>query len=174
MPPYIKVLGTARAPFRVGGQQVSSKAAITLDLGDPKTRQEFAHHVGIGRAVSLGDVAPATSGSTVKGAVVTPTKGTTARGLDVTSGSVRVSGGTSVNIAATTVAFGAADATNPRVDIVQVVDATGVVSVKAGTAGATPAVPSPDASNTALAAVYVPANATSASWVNDIRPLPVV
>jgi hypothetical protein len=176
MPPYIRFVGTSRAPFRVGGQQITSKNVTVLDLGDPKTRQEVAHHVAIGRGLSLGFHTPSVGNVTVitSGGVVTPTKGTTVRGLDVSAGQLRVAGGTTQAIAATTVAFGAAHASLPRIDVVQVADATGVVTVQAGTAAANPTVPAPAASNTTLAAVYIPANATVASWINDLRPLPAV
>lgn len=175
MPPYVKVQGTTRAPFRVNGQKVTNKGAITLDLGDPKTRLEYAHHVAIGRIISVGSVAPAVAGTVVtKGGVVTPTTSATVRGLDVTAGTTRVAAGTLNNFLATTVAFGAADPTNPRVDLVIVSDTTGAISVVAGTAGVIPAAPAAGAGNTALAAVYIPATAVVASWINDVRPLPPV
>lgn len=175
MAPFIKVQGLARRPIRIGGKRVTSKNMVTLDLGKAQTRQELGHHVAIGQLLPLDFVVPAVSGTVVvTGGDVYTTAGTTARGLDVTAGTTRTSGGTAHDFTAGTVAFGAADATNPRVDLVQVHDTTGVVTVKAGTAAPNAAPPAADASNTALAHVYVPANATKPAWINDVRPRPGV
>lgn len=174
MPPFVNVRGLQRTAVRVGGQRVTNKATVTLDLGDPEVRKSVAHHSAIGQLVVFGERLPANTAVTVitQGGVVTETAGATARGLDVSAGTLKVAAGTTQAIAAQTVAFGAADATNPRVDLVVVTDATGVASVVAGTARATgPAAPAAAGGTTPLAEVYVPALATKASWIRDVRPL---
>lgn len=60
----------------------------------------------------------------------------------------------------------AANGSNPRVDIAQV-DTDGTITIKAGTAAASPACPSPDANNIFLAAVWV--GPSSASTVGDMN-----
>lgn len=174
MPPFVIVRGLSRRALRIGGQRITNKADVTIDLGDPTTRRDVGHHSAIGQLTVVGDRLPAATAVTVitQGGVVTETAGTTARGLDVSAGTLKVAAGTTQAIAAQTVAFGAADATNPRVDLVVVADASGTASVVAGTARATgPAAPAAGAGNTALAEVYVPANATKPSWIRDVRPL---
>ena len=79
--------------------------------------------------------------------------------LAVASGSVAVDGAQAA-VTAGNVAIGAADATNPRFDLV-VVNGAGAKSVLAGAAAANPAFPSVGTANVVLAAVYVPAAATS-------------
>ena len=79
--------------------------------------------------------------------------------LAVASGSVAVDG-IQAAVTAGNVAIGAADATNPRFDLV-VVNGAGAKSVLAGTAAATPAFPAVGTANVVLAAVYVPAAATA-------------
>ena len=63
-------------------------------------------------------------------------------------------------------AIGAADATNPRFDLI-VVSTAGTVSVVAGTAAASPVFPDPG-SDVVLAAVYVPATETAIEAANII------
>lgn len=174
MAPFAVVRGLARRPIRIGGQRVTNKSDVTIDLGDATTRRDLAHHSAIGQVTVVSDRLPANTAITVivSGGVVSETTGTTTRGLDVSAGSLKVAAGTTQAIAAQTVAFGAADATNPRVDLVVVADATGVASVVAGTARATgPAAPAAGAGNTPLAEVYVPPTAVKASWIRDVRPL---
>lgn len=62
-------------------------------------------------------------------------------------------------VAASTVTIGAADATNPRIDLV-VVNASGALAVRAGTAAANPKPPARTANDVIIAAIFVPATAT--------------
>lgn len=183
MAQLVQVRGTVRSGTRINGVTVSSRATQTFDLDDPKTRQELGHHVAIGRAVVVGNRNPATTAITVvQGINDLRTTFTGARGattspggtltLDVAAGTLLLAGGTTQAVAAVNaLATTAADATNPRIDIVQVSDA-GVVSYKAGTARATgPAAPAPDATNTALYEVTVPPSGSSRSvTLRDVRP----
>jgi len=63
-------------------------------------------------------------------------------------------------VAAADVTIGAAHATNPRIDLI-VVNSSGALAVRAGTAAAAPKPPARSANDVVLAAVYVPANDTS-------------
>jgi hypothetical protein len=76
--------------------------------------------------------------------------------VDVAAGTVKV-GAVQAAVAGGNVAVGAADATYPRFDLVEVSSA-GAVSIKAGTPAANPVFPSITASRVVLAAIYVPAN----------------
>lgn len=70
----------------------------------------------------------------------------------------------------TNLAIGAADGTNPRIDLV-VVNSSGVLAVRAGTADAAPKPPARTANDVVLAAIYVPASDTtiSSNQITDMR-----
>lgn len=63
-----------------------------------------------------------------------------------------------------------ANATNPRIDLV-VINSSGAIAVRAGTAAAAPKPPSRTANDVVLCAVYVPANDTtiSSTQITDMR-----
>lgn len=63
-------------------------------------------------------------------------------------------------VAANTVTIGTADATNPRFDLI-VVDSSGALQVRAGTAAASPKPPARTANDVVLGVVYVPAGDTA-------------
>ncbi len=90
---------------------------------------------------------------------------------EVAKGAV-LSNGVLYAIAASTVTIGTADATNPRIDLV-VVNSSGTLAVRAGTAAAAPKPPARTANDVVLAAVYVPANDTAigTSQITDMRML---
>lgn len=90
---------------------------------------------------------------------------------EVAKGAV-LSNGVMYAIAAATVTIGTADATNPRIDLV-VVNSSGSLAVRAGTAAAAPKPPARTANDVVLAAVYVPANDTAigTSQITDMRVL---
>lgn len=71
-----------------------------------------------------------------------------------------LSNGVLFAVAAGDVTIGAADGTNPRIDLI-VVDSTGAKAVRAGTAAAAPKPPARSANDVVLAAVYVPASDTA-------------
>lgn len=76
-------------------------------------------------------------------------------------------------VAAADVTIGAADGTNPRIDLI-VVNSSGSLAVRAGTAAASPKSPARTANDVVLAAVYVPANDTSIETTKciDMRVTP--
>lgn len=80
-------------------------------------------------------------------------------------------------VAAADVTITAADATNPRIDLI-VVTSAGALAVRAGTAAAAPKPPARTANDVVIAQVYVPANDTAiaTSQIKDRRvtpPLPL-
>jgi hypothetical protein len=83
-----------------------------------------------------------------------------------------LSNGTLFPVSAGDVTIGAADATNPRIDLI-VVNSAGGRTVRAGTAAAAPKPPARSANDVVLGAVYVPANATAiaTSQITDMRVL---
>lgn len=179
MAQLVQVRGAQRSRYRVGGLPITSWTTQTFDLDDPTTRRELGHHIAIGQAFIVGDRAPvATAATVVQGinqGIVTFTGGKQNPGtVDVKAATLVHADGTTQAVAAVSaLALGAAHATLPRIDIVQVDDTTGVVSVKAGTARATgPAAPAPDANNVALYEVTrPPANSTRPVTLRDVRPL---
>lgn len=78
---------------------------------------------------------------------------------DVAKGAV-LSNGTMFAVAAGTVTIGTADATNPRLDLV-VVNSSGALAVRAGTAASNPKPPARTTNDVVIAVVYVAANDTS-------------
>jgi hypothetical protein len=83
-----------------------------------------------------------------------------------------LSNGTLFAVAAADVTIGTADATNPRIDLI-VVNSSGALAVRAGTAAAAPKPPARTANDVVLGAVYVPANDTSieTTKIVDMRVL---
>jgi len=71
-----------------------------------------------------------------------------------------LSNGTLFAVAAADVTISAADATNPRLDLI-VVNSSGALAVRAGTAAANPKPPARTANDVVLAVVYVPPNDTA-------------
>ena len=90
------------------------------------------------------------------GCAVTPGTGLQ---LNVAIGCV-VSNRNMFGVAAATPSIGAADATNPRIDLV-VVNSAGAVAVRAGTAAVAPKPPARTANDVVLAQVYVPSSDTA-------------
>lgn len=76
-------------------------------------------------------------------------------------------------VAAADVTIGAADATNPRIDLI-VVTSAGALAVRAGTPAAAPKPPARTANDVVIAAVYVPATDTSieTTKITDMRVNP--
>jgi hypothetical protein len=179
MAQLVQVRGAARSPYRVNKLPVSSWVTQTFDLDDPTTRRELGRHIAIGNAFVVGSRSPANTAvtvvDTIDAGIVTFTGGKQNPGtVAVKGGNLRLAAGTTQAIVAqTALALGAADATNPRIDIVQVNETNGVVSVKAGTARATgPAAPAADASNVALYEVTRPPTGSSRPvTLRDVRPL---
>lgn len=84
-----------------------------------------------------------------------------------------LSNGTLFAVAAADVTIGTADGTNPRIDLI-VVNSSGALAVRAGTAAATPKPPARSANDVVIAAVYVPAGDTSieTTKITDLRVSP--
>lgn len=102
-------------------------------------------------------------------------------GLDVTGGADMtpavakgsvLTNGVLKAVAAADVTIGAADGTNPRIDLI-VVNSSGALAVRAGTAAAAPKPPARTTNDVVIAQVYVPANDTTiaTSQIKDRRIL---
>jgi hypothetical protein len=94
------------------------------------------------------------------GADMTPA---VAKGAVLTNGVLKA-------IAAADVTIGAADGTNPRIDLIAV-NSSGALAVRAGTAAAAPKPPARTANDVVIASVYVPAADTSieTTKITDLR-----
>lgn len=86
-------------------------------------------------------------------------QGTPDMTVAVAAGNV-ITTGTVASVTAGNATITAADATNPRIDLV-VVTSAGALAARAGTAAASPVFPTLTAGDVLLAAVYVPANDTA-------------
>lgn len=89
----------------------------------------------------------------------------------VAKGSV-LSNGTLFAVAAANATIGTADGTNPRIDLV-VINSSGAIAVRAGTAAAAPKPPARTSNDVVIAAVWVPANDTtiSSAQIVDMRAM---
>lgn len=93
--------------------------------------------------------------------------------VKVATGTIYMANGTRFTpVASAALAVTAADATNPRIDIVYV-NASGVIAYLAGTAASSPAVPSVPTGGQVLARIAVAANATTitATVIADVRKM---
>lgn len=94
-------------------------------------------------------------------------------GADMTpavASGVVISNGAWFSVTGADVTIGTADATNPRLDLI-VVNSSGALAVRAGTASATPKPPARSANDVVLAVAYVPANDTTiaTTQLTDLR-----
>ncbi len=105
----------------------------------------------------------------VSGCAVTES-GTPAQTVDVASGNVVIAGKSIAVSGATGEAITAANATNPRIDLISV-NSSGSVVVTDGTAAAQPVAPAIPATSVPLAFLYVPANDNTHTdnQINDKR-----
>jgi hypothetical protein len=95
-------------------------------------------------------------------------QGTPNMTVQVASGTVHIASRGSITVAAvSSLSIAAADANNPRTDLVTV-NTSGTVSVTTGTAAGTPVFPVIPANSVVLAAVFVSAGATSITNANII------
>jgi hypothetical protein len=96
-------------------------------------------------------------------------QGTPDMSVHVAAGTV-VSGGTALSVTSGDVSIAASDPSNPRVDCV-VVDSTGALQIRSGTAAAHPKAPEVSAGDVLLAMVLVPAGASAiiSSYITDKR-----
>lgn len=172
---YLPIEGLSRSQqVRVGLQKIVPGNTFYVNLADGKERRDLAHHSAMGSYIVVGPVSADTGDVVVDWGAQT-TQGASAIDMVITTepGELRNrETGDFVDIDSTDLAVGAADATNPRIDLIQVHTTSGAVTLKAGTAAATPAAPVPDADNLAIASVLVPANDTAitTSQITDRRP----
>lgn len=103
-------------------------------------------------------VAALNGNGVLSGCAVTP-QGTPDMTVAVAAGIVRV-GVVTAEVASGNLTIGAADATNPRFDLITVNNA-GTKAVTAGTPAPSPVFPEIPANSIAVASVYVPANETT-------------
>ena len=91
--------------------------------------------------------------------------------VNVAAGVVHLANGTRKELAASTVTLDAADASNPRIDLVYIT-AAGAVAKVTGTAAATPSAPALPTDGISVAQVSVAANATTGTMADmrDIIP----
>lgn len=167
MAELVKVRGLNRGRgVSVNNKLLTSTRSTVVDLDDPTTRRDVQRHTTLGALIVVGDAPVAVA----TGAVVS--NGTTTT-WSVSAGTLLRNDGQTVTVGAlNNQAITAADATNPRIDLVVVDNASGVVAKQDGTAAATPAIPVPAAGKTVLATLRVAANAATPAGVviTDVAP----
>lgn len=145
-------------------------------LNDPSAGNNAATYIEQARP-DAGDISAIVSGVTgtgvLSGCAVSDTGATPTMAVSVGAGEVSVGDG-QFSVPAVNLTIAAADATNPRVDLV--VASPSGASVVQGTPAATPAWPAVPAGSVVLAHVTVPPNATSVAAANlvDKRLTPAV
>lgn len=172
---------------RVGGKVLNATSDTLLNVDSPRVQRDLARHSAIGaiHEGARGRIFQADDGYLTGGGVVA--NRATGLVVDISATSWVNAAKVAGNAAAGTATVGAADGTNPRIDIVVVNTGSGAYSVVAGTAtaNATLALQRPGqttntlagiaavpASSIALAYILVPANATNLTAANvlDVRP----
>lgn len=165
MATYIKFRAISRSQrIRIGNQTIpNASSSVAVDIDNGRLRRDLQHHLAIGAVLPISTEKDAIALGTgvTSGGIVDQGVSATDLALRVSAGSLRQSNGTVVAIVAGTPSVTAADVTNPRIDNVVVTDATGVVTIVAGTAAAAPSPPAVAGGTTKLAEVSVPANATA-------------
>lgn len=162
--------------IRIDGQKIVPGVTAYIDISKGSVAKDFASHASIGQVYPVGPLtASNTDGVITTGAIVDQGASSADLILGISAGEVRSrSTGVHVAVAATTTAvtLSAADATNPRIDIVQVKVSDGSVAKKNGTPAAVPVAPTADAGYIAVANVLVDANATGIAnaKITDVRP----
>jgi hypothetical protein len=166
-----------RTGIDIGAKSFSDGVTTYVNLDNKRVRRDLAKHSSIGQLLATGDTFYQGDDGVIDwGGKVT----VRATGLVVDSSAVVATraNGTVVNHAADTATIGAADATNPRIDIIALDTTTPNVVVVAGTATAGAnlvnrrGIADLAANRTALAYVLVPATATDLVQTNvlDVRP----
>lgn len=159
---------------RIGDQKITRDKTFYVDIDNGQVRRDLERHAAFGAFIIVGPLTTSNADITVETGVNTD-EGAANNDLVVRTyaGELRNRAtGAYVSVAQTDTTMSAADATNPRIDIIQVHNTTGVVTKKNGTAAASPVAPSPDASNTVIARVTIPANDTAitTNQITDVRP----
>lgn len=177
MPPYLPVRALNRSQGlrfgKVGTTKPSATTTTYVDLGDGEQRRDLAHHATLGAIFPVG---PLTNSNA--NVVVTTGAGFTAgnalNNSTVAAGELkdRTTALYTAIVANSGVTFTANASGNPRIDLVVVDNVTGVVSVVAGTAAATPVAPSAGATQTPLYQVAIANGASVPGAVTDVRPRP--
>lgn len=153
---------------RVGLKELTTNKTAYVNLSNGRVRRDLQNHSSIGAFLTVEPLQEigAVNGFVLAGGSVTASA-VPDLNLDVSLGVIEI-GGVRASFAATQVTIAAADATNPRYDLVTV-DSSGAVSVVAGTPAADPKIPT--TTNVVLAVVKVPATDTAITddQVRDIR-----
>jgi hypothetical protein len=173
--------------FDIGAKSVSPSSTVYVNVDSPRVQRDLARHAAIGALLQVGPSFFQADDGYVTGGGKVSSRATTLV-LDVSPvawvNAAKVAG---VQSTAGTATLGAADATNPRIDVVVVDTTTGAFSVIAGTATAGASlsptrpgaastylagVPAISANKIALAYVLLPPTATTvlAANVLDVRP----
>lgn len=172
---YLPIRAISRSQkIRVGRQTVTRDATVFADITDINTRRDLERHQAIGALLTVGPLSTSNADVVVASGVDTD-QGASAVDMTVTTYKGELHNrqtGARVSVAQTDNTLVAADAVNPRSDIIQVHMTTGVVGKKTGVAAVSPSAPAPDAGNVAVARIDVPANDTAitTSQITDVRP----
>lgn len=175
MAEYLPVRAVNRSPsIRINKTRITSTATYYVDVSDAVQRKELAHHFSIGQLFPVGPLTATNSDAVVLSGMVTDQG---ASGADMvvttTAGSFKNrQTGAVISTVSTDSTLATADATNPRIDIIQLKTADGTVSKVTGTAAASPVAKPAETGNIVLAEVSVPANDTAitTNQVTDKRP----
>lgn len=161
----VRVRGLNRRGVRVGSKIITSSATTVINLDDGPTRRDVSKHSAIGALFVVGDALAAFSSGVVASAGTTLSFSVSAGVLAREDGNVTVAG---VSNSALT----AADATNPRIDLIVVDAVTGATSKVDGTAAASPVAPVTPSGKIPVATVRVAALATTAAGTTytDVAP----
>lgn len=174
MAEYLPIRALNRSQnVRINKARVSSTTTSYVDLSDPVQRKEFSRHSAIGAVFPVGPLSATNSEVVVQSGASTD-EGAANNDMIVRTyaGTIRNrSTGATVAVTQTDTTLSTADATNERIDLIQVKASNGEVKKVTGTPAASPTVPSTEAGFIAVAKISVPANDTAitTSQVTDLR-----
>jgi hypothetical protein len=159
---------------RIASQKIKTDTTAYIDISDPKTLRELQHHSALGAVYPVGELSTSNATAVFEGATVDEGSNAADMVVQINAGRLytRDTGVTIVAVKAGTITITAADATNPRIDIIQVHTTTGAVTKVDGTAAASPVAPAASATNVVIARVSVPANDTAITTdqITDVAP----
>lgn len=161
---------------RIGGEQFTSPtASVWLNVDNPRIQRDLARHSSLGSIFAVGDALGLPSDGYITAGGKVAVRATTLV-MDVAPVFFTRASGVNGTQVADTVTIGAADATNPRIDVVAVDTNTPDIVVVAGTATANATlfnrlgvVATLPANRIPIALVLVPATATTLSQANVVQ-----
>lgn len=140
---------------RIESQKITPTTTAYVDVSKATTRKELSYHSAIGAVYIVGGISATNAEVVFSSGVGATADGSTLK-ITTAAGTLRNrQTGAIIAVPAATTTIETADATNPRIDLIEVKISDGTVKGKKGTAAAEPVAPSTDAGYLAVALIAV-------------------